>query len=65
MEAKLGRLFDRVRWRCESRKGCMVRRCRFTGRREYRDCNRRAWIPLGDETDLADLRESLQYREDA
>ena len=63
MDARLSKRIRRLRWRFESRKGCMIRRCLLTGRKEYRDCVRKAWIPFEDERELTAIRERLQHRD--
>ena len=64
MDARLFKGFNRFRWQFESRKGCMIRRCFFTGRKEYRDCARKAWIPFEDEAELVAIRERLQQSDE-
>lgn len=64
MEARRWSKLSKLRWRFESRKGCMVRRCLLTGKKEYRDCIERRWVPFTDESDLAAIRERLQYQDE-
>ena len=64
MDAKFWSRVSELRWSFESRKGCMVRRCLLTGKKQYRDCNRRKWVPFSDESDLTAIRERLQYQDE-
>ena len=44
-------------WEIIIKGGDMIRQCRVTGRREYRDTKRKEWIPLEDGQSLDELRE--------
>ena len=64
METRFWNKVSKLRWRFEARKGCMVRRCFLTGKKEYRDCVQKRWVPFSDEADLIQIREQLQYQDD-
>ncbi|MES9843315.1 MAG: hypothetical protein ABW162_15080 [Candidatus Sedimenticola sp. PURPLELP] len=59
-----GNLFKRSkdsRWETSLKKGILVRKCRRTGRSEYRDCKLNQWVLLESEEVLKTLQKELYY----
>ena len=59
-----GKLFKRntaPQWETSMQKGIMVRKCRRSGRLEYRDCKNLLWVHIESEEKLKSIQDKLRY----